>query len=269
MIFDNLAPPGPTLVLGGTAEGRVLATELVAAGVPVISSLAGRVATPRLPPGTVRVGGFGGPDGLAEYLAEQQISAVVDATHPFAAGITANAAAACAQTGTPLLVLRRPPWTATDGDRWTMTPDLPSAAMALANHDPDAAVLLTIGRQGVAAFSSAPQRFWLRAVDPPDGPLPARTEVILDRGPFTVEDEKLLLQRLSVEVLVTKNSGGTMTAAKLTAARELGLPVIMIERPSLPADVQVVDDVRTALTWLHPAGLDPTWLPSNWLRSDP
>jgi len=237
------------LVLGGTAEGRTLATELVAAGVPVTSSLAGRVAAPRLPPGEVRVGGFGGADGLAEYLAEHRISAVINATHPFAAQITANAATACARTGTPLLVLRRPPWQARDDDKWTTTPDLPAAAAALTDYAAEAVVLLTIGRQGVAAFSAAPQRFWLRSVDPPDGPLPARAEVILDRGPFTVPDERELMRRLTVDVLVTKNSGGPMTVAKLVAARELGLPVIVVDRPPLPPDMQVVDDVRGALSW--------------------
>jgi precorrin-6A/cobalt-precorrin-6A reductase len=261
--LDELAPPGPILLLGGTAEGRALATELDAAKIAAVSSLAGRVAAPQVPPGTVRVGGFGGPDGLAEYLVAQNISAVVDATHPFASGITANAALACARTGTPLLVLRRPPWFATDRDRWTAVPDLPSAAIELANHGPDASVLLTIGRQGVSAFSAAPQRFWLRAIDPPEGPLAPRTEVILDRGPYAVDAEIELLQRLSIDVLVTKNSGGTMTAAKLEAARELDLPVIIVDRPALPADVQSVDDVRTALEWLYPAGLEPIWLPSS------
>jgi precorrin-6A/cobalt-precorrin-6A reductase len=249
VIMRRSAAAGPVLILGGTAEGRILATELAAAGVAVVSSLAGRVSAPRLPPGEVRVGGFGGAAGLADYLAAQQISAVVDATHPFAARITANAATACAGTGTPLLVLRRPPWIATDGDRWTTVPDLPAAATTLADHGPEAAVLLTVGRQGVDAFSTAPQRFWLRAVDPPQARLPARTEVVLDRGPFTVDGELALLKRFSIDVLVTKNSGGPMTVAKLVAARALGLPVIVVDRPALPPDVQVADDVRTALEW--------------------
>jgi precorrin-6A/cobalt-precorrin-6A reductase len=242
---------GTVLVLGGTAEGRLLATELVAADVPVVSSLAGRLSAPRLPPGRTRIGGFGGPEKLAEYLVEQQISAVIDATHPFAAGITANAAAACAGTGTPLLVLRRPAWTATDRDRWTVVPDLPSAAAELAAFGADARVLLTTGRQGVAHFAAAAQQFWLRAVERPDGPLPARAELILDRGPFTVDGEIDLLLRLSIDVVVTKNSGGPMTAAKLTAARQLGLPVIVVDRPPLPPGVQVATDVPTALAWLR------------------
>jgi precorrin-6A/cobalt-precorrin-6A reductase len=251
---------GPVLVLGGTAEGRETATALATSGLRVISSLAGRVAAPRSPPGEVRIGGFGGPDGLAEYLSAERISAVIDATHPFAARITGNAVAACARTGTPLLVLRRPPWLPVNGDRWTTVPDLTAAAAVLtgrhpdavrtAGPSPDAAVLLTIGRQGVGAFCAAPQRFWLRSIDPPEPPLPARAELILDRGPFTRDGELALLRRLSIDVLVTKNSGGRLTAAKLAATRELGLPVIVIDRPADPPGIQVVPDVPSALTWL-------------------
>jgi precorrin-6A/cobalt-precorrin-6A reductase len=227
-----LVPGGTVLVLGGTGEGRELADRLAGAGVRVISSLAGRVSTPRRPAGQVRTGGFGGADGLAEYLARQEISAVVDATHPFAAQITANAVTACARTGTPLLGLRRPPWVPRELDRWTAVPDLDSAAT------------------GVAAFAASGQRFWLRAVEPPDGPGPARLDLILDRGPFRVEAEIALMQRLSIDVVVTKNSGGPMTAAKLTAARELGLPVVVVDRPALPPGGRTVSTVAAALTWL-------------------
>jgi precorrin-6A/cobalt-precorrin-6A reductase len=240
---------GPVLVLGGTAEGRELAAALQAAGRPVISSLAGRVSSPRRPAGEVRVGGFGGIDGLSDYLRSQRISAVVDATHPFAARITGNAVAACDRTGTPLLVLRRPSWTPTDGDTWTTVADLTAAAAAVRRLDPDTAVLLTIGRQGIGAFAHAPQRFWLRAVDPPDGPAPDRCELILDRGPFTLAGEVDLLRRLAIDLLVTKNSGGPMTEAKLTAARHLGLPVLLVARPALPDGVSTVADVPAALTW--------------------
>ena len=245
--------PSPTkvLVLGGTGEGRELANRLTERGVPVVSSLAGRVSAPRLPRGEVRVGGFGGPDGIAKYLAAEQVSAVVDATHPFAARITGNAVAATSRTGTPLLLLRRPPWTPAAGDQWITVADLPSAATALTNFDAEARVLLTVGRQGVHAFAELPQQFWLRAVDPPEGPLPARLEVILDRGPFHLASERVLLKDLSIDVLVTKNSGGPMTAAKLVAARERGLPVIVVDRPPLPADVQVVSDVPAALDWVR------------------
>jgi precorrin-6A/cobalt-precorrin-6A reductase len=241
---------GPVLVLGGTSEGRELAAGLVPAGRAVVSSLAGRVASPRLPPGEVRVGGFGGVDGLAEYLRAQRISAVIDATHPFAARITGNAAAACARTGTPLLVLRRPAWTPVAGDRWTTVADLPTAASSVASLDPDSRVLLTTGRQGAAVFAAAPQRFWLRSVDPPEGPRPARCELILERGPFTVDGELGLFRELAIDVLVTKNSGGPMTRAKLFAARQLGLPVLVVDRPALPDGVLVVDTVAAGLAWV-------------------
>jgi precorrin-6A/cobalt-precorrin-6A reductase len=250
VIMQTSALHRPILVLGGTAEGRELATNLVDAGRQVISSLAGRISTPRLPPGTVRVGGFGGADGLADYLRAQRISAVIDATHPFAAQITANAVSACRRTGTPLLVLRRPAWTTTDTDTWHTATDLTDAAAEVTSLPRDTAVLLTTGRQGAGRFSAAPQRFWLRAVEPPDEPLPARCDLILERGPFTLDGERNLLQRLDIGVLVTKNSGGDLTAAKLTAARELGLTVIMVDRPPLPGEVTSVPDVASALTWI-------------------
>jgi precorrin-6A/cobalt-precorrin-6A reductase len=253
-VHDHSQRGASVLVLGGTGEGRELAGQLAALGRPVISSLAGRVSAPLLPAGEVRIGGFGGVDGLTEYLRAQQFSAVVDATHPFAARITQNAATACAATGTPLLVLRRPPWTPVDGDHWTTVPDLRAAASMVSLLPADNVVLLTIGRQGVDAFAAAPQRFWLRAVDPPDAPVPAGCDLIIDRGPFTQDGELELLQRLAVDLLVTKNSGGPMTVAKLTAARILGLPVLMIERPALPGGVRVVDDVPTALAWTTRAG---------------
>jgi precorrin-6A/cobalt-precorrin-6A reductase len=240
---------GRILLLGGTAEGRELAAALTVDAVPVISSLAGRVSSPRLPPGEVRVGGFGGIVGLSDYLAREQICAVIDATHPFAARITANAVAACASTGTPLLVLRRPGWAPVDGDRWTTVPDLSAAARALTAYGPDRVVLLTVGRQGVGAFADGRQRFYLRAVDPPQEPLPARSAVILDRGPFTVDGERQLLRRLEIDVVVTKNSGGPMTSAKLVAARDLALPVIVVDRPAPPIGVPFVDTVDAASRW--------------------
>jgi precorrin-6A/cobalt-precorrin-6A reductase len=244
-------PAGPVLILGGTTEGRELAAGLELLDRAVISSLAGRVSAPRRPPGEVRTGGFGGVEGLSEYLRAERISTVVDATHPFAARITENAAIACVQTRTPLLVLRRPPWTPAAGDRWTTVPDLAAAASLVGLRPTDDVVLLTIGRQGVGAFAALPQRFWIRAVDPPDGARPARCELILDRGPFARAGELSLLQRLRVDLLVTKNSGGPMTVAKLGAARTLGLPVLMIERPRLPNAVRVVDDVPAALAWVR------------------
>ncbi|GAB3239545.1 cobalt-precorrin-6A reductase [Kineosporia babensis] len=238
------------LVLGGTGEGRTLAAELVTLGLTVISSLAGRVSSPRLPAGEVRIGGFGGAAGLAEFLAREEISAVVDATHPFAAGMTANAAQACAGT-VPLLILRRPAWVPEPGDKWTLVPDIPSAAAILSETSPDTVVLLTTGRQETAAFAPLPQSFILRAVETPDGPLPKRCEVILDRGPFTLEGERELFASRNVQKLVTKNSGGPMTAAKLTAARERGIEVIMVERPPLPLGVPSVTGIDAARSWLE------------------
>jgi precorrin-6A/cobalt-precorrin-6A reductase len=239
------------LILGGTTEGRELAAAFTSRGVPVISSLAGRLSNPRLPDGEVRIGGFGGIEGLAGYLRERGITAVVDATHPFAAGMTANATEAGRRAGIPLLVVRRPAWAPVPGDRWYEVSDEVAAAAAITPlAGPDGRVLLTTGRQGVGVFAGLPQRFWLRAVEPP-APLerPGRCELLLERGPFTLDSERSLLRRLAIDVLVTKNSGGPMTAAKLTAARELGLPVVIIDRPPLPPGVDVAADVPTAVTW--------------------
>jgi precorrin-6A/cobalt-precorrin-6A reductase len=240
------------LVLGGTGEARRLATALVEAGADVLSSLAGRVADPVLPPGRVRIGGFGGVEGLAEALAE--VDAVVDATHPFAAGMTANAAAAAAATGRPLLRLQRPGWTAGPGDDWRWVASLAEAAAAVAGRE---AVFLTTGRQGLAAFAGLAGEVLVRSVDPPEPPLPARCTVVLARGPFTVEEETALMREHAVDVLVTKDSGGAMTAAKLTAARDLGVPVVLVRRPPLPPGVPVAATVEKALDWL--ADTRQTW----------
>ncbi len=239
---------GQVLVLGGTGEARRLAAALVADGVDVLSSLAGRVADPVLPEGEVRVGGFGGADGLAAWLAEHRPRAVVDATHPFAAEITASAAAAAAAHGTPLLRLQRPGWTPQPGDDWRFVDSLADAAAAVADRS---SVFLTTGRQGVRAFADLPGRVLVRSVDPPDEPLPAGATLLLDRGPFSVADELALLREHAVDVVVTKDSGGHLTEAKLTAARELGIPVVLVRRPPLPAGVATVATVDEALAWLR------------------
>ena len=244
---------GRVLVLGGTGEARRLATALVADGTDVLSSLAGRTVDPVLPPGEVRVGGFGGADGLADWLQANPVNAVVDATHPFAETMTVSAAAACTRTGTPLVRLQRPGWTAQPGDDWRWVDSLEDAAAAVAEFD---RVFLTTGRQGLAAFAGLTAHCLVRSVEPPEPPLPARTTVVLERGPFSLDDERALLREHAVEVVVTKASGGSMTAAKLTAARELGLPVVLVRRPSLPEGVPVVATVEGALTWVR-AGLDP------------
>lgn len=230
------------LVLGGTGEARALAAAL--GGVRVISSLAGRVADPRLPVGEVRVGGFGGVAGLVAYLRAERVDAVVDATHPFADRITANAVAATAELGLPLLVLRRPGWTQREGDRWTWVGSVAEAARAVAGRR----AFITTGRQELAAFSGGVAR----TVDPPDPPVPG-VEVLLDRGPYTVEGELELLRRHRIEVLVTKDSGGAMTGAKLVAARHLGLPVVLVRRPPLPdapVVAPVVATVPDAVAWV-------------------
>jgi precorrin-6A/cobalt-precorrin-6A reductase len=249
------------LILGGTAEARALAAELAeVAGVRVVSSLAGRVTNPRLPVGEVREGGFGGPEGLATWLAAEGIDAVVDATHPFAARMTASAAEASAATGVPLLVLRRPGWREGPGDAWQRVGSLRAAADRLADGTLPGGgsgrgatrVFLTTGRRSLPVFAGLDGVWFLaRSVDPPEPPLPANVLVVLDRGPYTVEGERALIREHRLDVLVTKDSGGRMTTAKLVAARELGLPVIMVNRPPLPSGVHQVDTVAAALTWLH------------------
>jgi precorrin-6A/cobalt-precorrin-6A reductase len=239
------------LILGGTAEARELAQAL--ADVRVISSLAGRVARPRLPAGEVRIGGFGGPEALARWLAEHAIAAVVDATHPFAERISASAAQASASAEIPLLRLERPGWQAGAGDRWHWVGDLPQAAAAL--HRIGAArVLLTTGRQGLAAFAGDGDRWFLiRCVDPPEVALPPRHELLLDRGPYTQEGELALIDAHRIDAVVTKDSGGALTEAKLHAARARGLPVVVVRRPPRP-DVPTVRTVAEAAAWARAQG---------------
>lgn len=237
---------GRVLILGGTAEARELAARLHDAGRPVVSSLAGRVAQPRLPAGEVRVGGFGGPDALAAWLCDHSVTAVVDATHPFAERISDSAARAAPAAGVPFVRLERPGWTAQPGDDWLRVASLEEAAAAIDG----ARVFLTTGRQGLPAFAQldAPW-FLIRCVDPPDPPLPPRHALLLDRGPYTLERERALLAEHEIDVLVTKDSGGDHTAPKLRAARERGIPVIVVDRPPRP-DVPTVPTVEEALQWL-------------------
>ncbi|GGJ90763.1 precorrin-6A reductase [Pilimelia anulata] len=287
------------LILGGTTEGRRIAEALAAGGLAgvvggvaagggagrvgirasdgqpavaagsgggsagwrVTTSLAGRVSAPRPAPGTNRSGGFGGVEGLAAWLRGEDVAAVIDATHPFAARITANAAAACAATGVPLLVVQRPGWREGPGDRWERVPTLAAAAervpaLAAAPATERGAggaprVLLATGRQSLPAFvGCAGVHFVARMVDPPDGPLPPRCEVVLSRGPFSLDSERALLDRYAIDLVVTKDSGGDATVAKLHAARERALPVIMVNRPPLPPGVTTTPTAPGALTWL-------------------
>ncbi|MFJ3670006.1 cobalt-precorrin-6A reductase [Streptomyces sp. NPDC090106] len=242
------------LILGGTTEARELAAALTALpGVRVTTSLAGRVRSPGTVTGDVRIGGFGGADGLAAWLREQRVDALVDATHPFAEVITAHAARAAADTGVPAVVLRRPGWLPGPEDRWHTVGSLAEAADVLPRFG--RRVFLTTGRLGLAAFAHLTGlHFVVRSVELPDPPMPPHTEVLLARGPFTVDDETALLSTHCVDVLVTKDSGGEATAAKLTAARRLALPVVVVRRPGLPDGPVPVPDVEGALSAL---GLSP------------
>ncbi|MEU1850875.1 cobalt-precorrin-6A reductase [Streptomyces sp. NPDC019990] len=238
------------LILGGTSEARRLAELLHATpGLRLTSSLAGRVASPRLPPGEVRVGGFGGVEGLAGWVREHRVDVLIDATHPFAGTISFHAARAAATAHVPLLALRRPGWVPVAGDDWRDAGSLEEAARLLPALGQR--VFLTTGRMGLAAFAALDELWFLvRSVDAPEAPQPARMEVLLDRGPFTLDGERELLRRHRIEVVVTKDSGGTATAPKLTAAREAGLPVVVVRRPPVPEGVPVVPDPEAAARWV-------------------
>jgi precorrin-6A/cobalt-precorrin-6A reductase len=234
------------LILGGTGEARRLAALLPG---EVVSSLAGRVTDPRLPEGEVRVGGFGGVDGLVRYLEDERIDAVVDATHPFAATMTRHAVEAANRTGLPLLTLRRPGWVAAGGDDWRRVQDLNEAAAEVARLGDR--VFLTTGRQSVGAFAGLDGVWFLsRSVEAPSPPMPQKLEVVLDRGPFTLDGELKLLREHRINLLVTKDSGGT--APKLEAARRLGLTVVVVDRPA-PPEAPTVATVEEAVEWLRRA----------------
>ncbi|GHI03256.1 cobalt-precorrin-6X reductase [Streptomyces cellostaticus] len=235
------------LILGGTTEARRLAADLAARpGVRVTTSLAGRVARPGQLDGEVRIGGFGGAEGLTDWLRTHHVDALVDATHPFAEAITVNAARAATAAAVPAVVLRRPGWRPGPGDSWHDVESLAAAATVLPRLG--RRVFLTTGRLGLAAFAHLRDlHFVVRSVEPPEPPLPPDTEVIVARGPFGLADETELLRAHRIEVLVTKDSGGEATAAKLTAARELGLPVVVVRRPPLPDGVTAVPDVAGVL----------------------
>ena len=238
------------LILGGTTEARGLVERLVGrADCDVISSLAGRVANPRLPTGQVRIGGFGGATGLASWIDREGIRAVIDATHPFAATISWNAAAAAAASHVPLLALRRAAWVPGEDDQWHGAASLEDAALML----PDLGHrhFLTIGRQGVSCFADVRDAWFLvRSVDPPEEPTPPQMELLLDRGPYSMDAEIALMRARTVDTVITKNSGGEATAAKLAGARELGLPVVMLQRPATPVGVPEVSDVPGAVEWV-------------------
>jgi precorrin-6A/cobalt-precorrin-6A reductase len=246
-----LREPLTVLVLGGTGEGYDLAAALAdQPGIRTISSLAGRTSAPRLPPGEVRIGGFGGAEGLAAYLVARAIGAVIDATHPFAATIGRNAAAACAAAGVPLLRLERPAWRPAAGDDWIEVEEWDAAVAFIASQA--RRVLLAVGRRELSPFAGIDAVWFLvRSVDMPDPMPPFRQlEILLARGPFTVAGERDLLRAKRIDTIVCKNSGGDATAAKLAAARELGIRVVMKRRPPRP-DLPAVASVAAALAWLR------------------
>ena len=242
------------LVLGGVTEASALAARLAGrSDLDVTLSLAGRTSNPKPAPVPTRVGGFGGAEGLARWLAEHRVGLVIDATHPFAAMIARNAAAACAQRGVQLLALRRPPWRATSGDRWTEVAAMPEAAAALG--PAPRRVFLTVGRLELPAFAAAPQhRYIVRTIEPIGDALPVSGVIaIQDRGPFGEAEERTLMREHGVEAVVTKNSGGAATYGKIAAARTLGLPVVMVARPQKP-DAPTVESVDAALAWMEAHG---------------
>ncbi len=241
------------LILGGTTEATALVQALAGNGsfAPILS-LAGRTRAPAASPIPVRVGGFGGSEGLARYLRDEGIDRLIDATHPFAARMSANAARAATEAAVPLLAIRRPAWVAGEGDRWIDVDDMAAAAEALG--PVPRRVFLTIGRQEVSAFAAAPHHAYVvRSIEPLDDALPVpRLTAITARGPFDVAAEAALMCEAGIEVVVSKNAGGTATSGKILAARRLGLPMVMVRRPAKP-EVPSVPDAGGALDWLgHP-----------------
>lgn len=235
--------PRKILILAGTAEARLLANRLANIGHDVISSFAGVTEDPVLPEGKIRKGGFGGVEGLRTYLTDENIEILVDATHPFAAVMSAHAAEASEN----IMRLQRPAWTALKNDHWL---DVGDVAAAVATLPFEARTMLTIGRKETGAFTSRPDLTGVvRMIEPPAEPLPARWQLILQRPPFTLAAEQALLQQHKITHVVTKNAGGKETAAKLEAARNLGLPVVMIARPFKPSveTYSTVDAIAAAI----------------------
>ncbi|MGJ3264764.1 MAG: cobalt-precorrin-6A reductase [Salinarimonas sp.] len=239
------------LLLGGTTEATALAHRLaVRPDLPAVLSLAGRTSSPRAAPLPTRIGGFGGVEGLVAHLRAERVSAVVDATHPFAARMSRNAAEACLIAGVPLLALVRPEWTPGPGDRWTTEPDMAKAVAALG--EAPKRVFLTVGRLELSAFEAAPQHAYLvRTIDPIGAVALPNLVEIRHRPPFDEPAERALMQSERIDVLVTKNSGAAATRPKLDAARALGLPVIVVDRPPRPEGVQAVATPQEVLAWLE------------------
>jgi precorrin-6A/cobalt-precorrin-6A reductase len=244
--------PARVLILGGTGEAREIAARLaVRTDLVIISSLAGRVSHPRPPEGIVRIGGFGGVDGLTSYLVHENIAVVIDATHPFAVAVSRNAEAACQALNLPLIAFARQPWVKIEGDRWHEVADLVSAASFIANKKDR--IFLTIGRQALDAFKDNKDTWFLiRSIDEPEEALPSGSTLILDRGPFDLEHEVQLMRAHAIDYVVSKNSGGSATYSKIEAARQLGIPVVMIRPPSKHQRniCKHIDEVTTSLNCL-------------------
>ena len=239
------------LILGGTTEATALCDALAGdTRIDTVLSYAGATRTPRPPKVPYRVGGFGGGAGLAAFLREGGFDLLIDATHPFAARMKHNAAEAAGITGLPFLAIQRPEWQPVTGDTWTMVPSMSDAAIAL-GAEPKR-VMLTIGQKDLAAFRTAPRHHYIvRSVDPPDAEsLPPDAVVISARGPFQEANERDLLQQHRCDILVTKNSGGSATMAKLAAARGLGIAVVMVQRPAALAGIATAATSAEALAWL-------------------
>jgi precorrin-6A/cobalt-precorrin-6A reductase len=240
------------LILGGTTEASGLAAALAGQGrFQPLLSLAGRTSDPKPLPIPTRVGGFGGAEGLARFLRDERIEALIDATHPFAAVMSHNAARAADATGVPLLALRRPPWTPRAGDRWREVTGMGEAVRAIG--EAPRRVFLTVGRLELRPFAAAPQHAYVvRTIEPIDDALPVPNVIaIRDRAPFDEAAERALMAHEGIEVLVTKNSGGAATYPKIAAARALGIPVVLVARPEKPAGVEEVAGVAEALAWLE------------------
>lgn len=237
------------LILGGTREARALANALVAKGHAVITSLAGRTTEPRRPQGEMRVGGFGGAAGLVEYLRAGRIEAVIDATHPYAAAISAHAVAACAAAGRPLLRFERAPWQPQKGDRWIIVDTLAVAAKVAPELGRRA--FLTIGVKELDSFRGIDNVWFLvRLVDRPPEPISlSQYELMLARGPFEATEERALMQQHGIDHVIAKNSGGDSTYGKIAAARDLGLPVLLLRRPALPP-AETARAIADAIAWV-------------------
>ncbi|MDE0458146.1 MAG: cobalt-precorrin-6A reductase [Chromatiales bacterium] len=246
------------LILGGTGDAVDLARLLESrAEFDVVTSLAGRTRRPAATSGRVRTGGFGGVEGLTAYLAAEHVEVVVDATHPYAATISKHATLACDATGVPRIQLWRPAWSPVDGDEWTGVVRLDAAAdtVADARLSADGCVFLSTGVRDVHVFGGLREvRFLVRLVEAPRTPLPlSKVELIVDRGPFAFENERALFLEHGVELLVSKNSGGAATYSKLAAARELGVPVVMVDRPD-PEPGARAETAEEAFRWLARTG---------------